>query len=332
MSSSGKREIWIDNVKVIACILVVLGHFYKSMERAGLMYDNNLYQWFKSTIHTFHVQLFFICSGYLFQKYSSIDSFRNWIRNAINKFIALGVPYFVFTMLTWILKKVFSSSVNTEIGGLFNTLFLNPTAPYWYLYSLFFIFLITITARSQKMMVILLLLSVSCKIATMAGFYSNIFCIDNTISNWIWFVLGMALAFGMIKMTNMLVGISLFIIFFAGSVILLIPNFSFAGNGLLLGLLACYSIVCVIYNCFKDGKQNSIFAFASRYTMPVFLMHTIFAAPTRTILIKAGITSLAVHSVVGIAMSFAGPIVAMIVMEKVKPLDFVVYPTKYYRM
>lgn len=26
---SKKREIWIDNVKVFACILVVLGHFFR---------------------------------------------------------------------------------------------------------------------------------------------------------------------------------------------------------------------------------------------------------------------------------------------------------------
>jgi len=56
------------------------------------------------------------------------------------KALALGVPYVTFTTATWVLKKVFSSSVNDQIGGLGDTLFFHPTAPYWYLYALIFYF------------------------------------------------------------------------------------------------------------------------------------------------------------------------------------------------
>lgn len=331
MSTSGKREVWVDNVKVIACILVVLGHFFQSMVKAGLMQNNGLYQWFNTTIYYFHVPLFFICSGYLFQKSSRIDSVKAWGNNVIKKFIALGVPYFVFSTVTWLLKKVFSSSVNTELGSLPSTLFVEPTAPYWYLYILFFIFLITITVRDQKIMIIMLIASVACKLATIAGICTRLYCIDNVMLNWIWFVLGMALAYGIIKVTNNIVGIALFIAFVLESVLVFVKNISFTGKKLVLGLVACYSIVCVLYNLFKDGEQNRIFEFGARYTMPVFLMHTIFAAPLRSVLLKIGVTNLVVHMVIGIAISFAGPIVAMIVMEKIKPLDFVVYPVRYIR-
>ena len=60
-----KRDYWVDNVKVLACILVVLGHFFQSMVKADIIADNSLYQWFNTTIYYFHVPLFFICSGYL---------------------------------------------------------------------------------------------------------------------------------------------------------------------------------------------------------------------------------------------------------------------------
>lgn len=30
------REKWVDDVKVIACILVVLGHFFQSMTKANI--------------------------------------------------------------------------------------------------------------------------------------------------------------------------------------------------------------------------------------------------------------------------------------------------------
>ena len=144
------REKWIDDVKVIACILVVIGHFFQSMTKANILPENDLYKWFNTTIYYFHVPLFFICSGYLYQKYSKVNSLGSWRKNVAKKVLALGVPYATFTTATWVLKKVFSSSVNDQIGGLGDTLFLHPTAPYWYLYALFFIFLVTPTFKSVK--------------------------------------------------------------------------------------------------------------------------------------------------------------------------------------
>ena len=69
------REKWVDDVKVIACILVVVGHFFQSMVKASILPDSGLYEWFITTVYYFHVPLFFICSGYLYQKYSKRMAF-----------------------------------------------------------------------------------------------------------------------------------------------------------------------------------------------------------------------------------------------------------------
>ena len=157
------REKWVDDVKVIACILVVLGHFFQSMTKANIMPENDLYNWFNTTIYYFHVPLFFICSGYLYQKYSKVNSVGSWYRNVAKKALALGVPYATFTTATWVLKKVFSSSVNDQIGGLSDTLLIHPTAPYWYLYALFFIFLVTPTFSGGKVATLGLMFALSSK-------------------------------------------------------------------------------------------------------------------------------------------------------------------------
>lgn len=112
------REKWVDDVKVIACILVVLGHFFQSMTKANILPENDLYKWFNTTIYYFHVPLFFICSGYLYQKYSKVNSVDGWYRNVAKKALALGVPYVTFSTATWVLKKAFSGNVNNQIGGL----------------------------------------------------------------------------------------------------------------------------------------------------------------------------------------------------------------------
>ena len=171
-----KRDYWVDNVKVLACILVVLGHFFQSMVKAGIIADNDLYQWFNTTIYYFHVPLFFICSGYLYQKYSRVDSAIGWIRNVSKKALVLGVPYFTFSTITWILKTVFGGSVNDQIGGLGSTLFLHPTSPYWYLYCLFIIFAVTPTFVSKKTSLIGLIIALAMKLVSLAGGgYLNIY-------------------------------------------------------------------------------------------------------------------------------------------------------------
>ncbi len=163
------REKWVDDVKVIACILVVLGHFFQSMTKANILPKNDLYEWFETTIYYFHVPLFFICSGYLYQKYSKVNSVGSWGKNVAKKTLALGVPYLTFSTATWLLKTIFTDSVNKQADGLFSTLVVNPSAPYWYLYALFLIFLVTPTLSSMKAATVVLMIALVVKTLILTG-------------------------------------------------------------------------------------------------------------------------------------------------------------------
>lgn len=330
--ASSKRDIWVDNVKVIACILVVLGHFFQSMVKANLMADSFAYNLFEDTIYYFHVPLFFICSGYLYQKYSIVNNLKTWKISVLKKLIALGIPYFVFSFATWALKKIFASSVNTEIGGLFDTLFKHPASPYWYLYILFILFVITWTSKSDKQQYLMLAIAVCMKLVYTFGMNTGLYFIDNTLANCVWFVIGMTMAYGVIKMTNALMSIILFAIFLLGSILAELEYIHFKTQGFLLTLVACFSVISLIYYLYKDGIQNKQMAFIAKYTMPIFLMHTLFAAPFRSVLLKIGVNNLIIHIVLGLLVSFVCPVIAMIIMEKLKPLDFLVYPNRYIKV
>ena len=91
-----KREEWVDCVKVVACVLVVLGHFFQSMTKAGIIAEGTLWKWFDQMIYCFHVQLFFICSGYLYQRKNQIHRIDAWRRRILEKAVVLGIPYAVF--------------------------------------------------------------------------------------------------------------------------------------------------------------------------------------------------------------------------------------------
>jgi fucose 4-O-acetylase-like acetyltransferase len=324
-----QRDIWIDNVKIVACILVVMGHFFQSMLKSGIMQNNSIVDWFITTIYCFHVPLFFICSGFLYQKYSIVRSVTQWKNNIIKKFFALGIPYFTFSIITWLLKRIFSSSVSTQVDGFWYTLFCNPLPPYWYLYTLFLIFIITITAKSKIDFSILLTLSLICKLITILGLNTSIYAIDITFSNWVWFVFGILIATNKLQILKYSTSLILFSAFIILSILTYLNLISFAGFSFIKGIMACYSIIGIIYNLCNNKDYTKVSLFCSKYTMPVFLMHTIFAAPIRSILLHIGISNSIIHIAIGIIASFCGPILAMIIMEKIKPLDFFVYPTRY---
>lgn len=332
MSTETKRDIWVDNVKVIACIFVVLGHFYQSMVKSGIADDTSLYQWFDNTIYYFHVPLFFICSGYLYQKYSRVNSLRSWAVNVLNKLIALGVPYFVFTLCTWILKKVFSSSVNTQAGGLLSTLFEHPASPYWYLYILFLLFVITVRTKNMKQQLVLIVLSLIMRLIRSFGIETGIYCIDRIMENWIWFVLGMTVCHEVVRFCRPVPGLLLFGVFLAGSTLTEFGMLPEGPLGFVLALIACYSVISMVYGFFKDREQNKGWKFCAKYTMPVFLMHTLFAAALRSVLSRLGVDSLILHTLLGLGISFIGPVIAMIILNKLRPADFIVYPSKYIKI
>lgn len=322
------REKWVDDVKVIACILVVLGHFFQSMTKASILPENDLYKWFNMTIYYFHVPLFFICSGYLYQKYSKVNDFTSWKKNVAKKALALGVPYVTFTTATWILKKVFSGNVNDQIGGLGDTLLLYPTAPYWYLYALFFIFLVTPTFSTMKTALIGLIVAVVTKALVLTGGGTGIYAVSTVLANEIWFVLGMSIcAFDLRLKGKKRQGTIMGILFLGLSVAVYMADVQNLEVSFVLGLIACAAVILLAVDF--EEKSGRAMRFFAKYTMPIFLMHTLFAAPMRSVLLKIGVTNAAVHVALGLGISFAGPIMAAWIMKKTKWLEFFLYPNKF---
>ena len=321
------REKWVDDVKVIACILVALGHFFMSMVQSGILPDSNLHEWFITTIYYFHVPLFFICSGYLYQKYSKINSVDSWYKNVAKKALALGVPYVSFSTATWVLKKAFSSSVNDQIGGLGDTLLFHPASPYWYLYALFFIFLLTPTFKSVKMAVGGLVVAITMKTIALSGGGYGVYAVSTVLSNEIWFVLGMSIcAFNVRLKGRKVQGTICGLLFMILSVAAYKAEISGGVISFAMGLLACVAVILMAAGF--EGRLGRGVDFLAKYTMPIFLMHTLFAAPLRSILMKIGIENAVIHVVLGLGISFAGPIIAAWIMKKTKWLEFFLYPNK----
>lgn len=328
------REIWVDNVKVFACILVVLGHFFQSMTKSEILPESDFLLCFDQMIYYFHVPLFFICSGYLYQKYSRVNTVKLWVRNILKKAVVLGVPYFVFSIVTWAIKTVFSGAVNEQAQGLFTTLFLHPSAPYWYLYALFFLFLVVPTFSDKRFATVGFVVALLMKVVSGYVDELDIYALSTIFENTIWFMSGICLCMSdfvsvVKKKSGIFVGTIMAVIFIVASIIVYIYNIDYKMINLLLGFTACVATISIVSWLYKDNISDKCTALLAKYTMPIYLMHTIFAATLRSVLMKFGVEVPAVHIILGLLISFAGPIVVVVIMEKIKFMDFILYPDKY---
>jgi hypothetical protein len=84
------------------------------------------------------------------------------------------------------------------------------------------------------------------------------------------------------------------------------------------GLLACTGITLFFGCCCENNRQMDWIQSISKYTMPVYLMHTMFAAAGRIILLKTGINGFMIHMGTGLLLSFAAPVVATEIILRTK--------------
>ena len=330
-----KRYFWVDNVKIIAIFLVALGHMLMGLFEAGIFTNPKA---FIDYIYYFHVPLFLLCSGFLYQRLTVEQDLKGYGKNLLKKLLSLGIPYFVFSGITIAFRIIFASEVNKGLstGSLVNRFFVNPLSPYWYLYTLFLLFVISPILKFKADGIIRLVISVMLFMfyhiygfgflprvpAAMLGYISD---------TYFWFLLGMNLAFFNLDKYFKKSGGLFFLLFTVLAVLAALFKIDFTGMTLILGTLACIGVVSFTGGFSYENGNPKVLDFLAKYTFPVFLMHTIFAAGIRVILLKIGITNLFVHIAAGLAASFVFPIIAAMIMEKIK-FDFLYSPTKYIKI
>jgi acyltransferase len=128
---SVRRLDWLDALRGLAIIFVVLGHTLNTP--ASLT----------TYVYTFHVPLFFFISGYLFNLARN-NSFRGFL---FKRFQRLIIPLFFFEFLAYILEDVAFRSpfkrpenvIYELFNGITNKEFAILNAPVWFLFTLFLV-------------------------------------------------------------------------------------------------------------------------------------------------------------------------------------------------
>ena len=320
-----KREYWLDYLRAFACILVTIGHLLMSFQDANIIREKLIVPTFIDLIYCFHVYIFFFCSGYLFQANKPKTAFTR-VEKCIN-FLCL---YILFSGITYVMKIIFSSSVNSAIEYSFlETLLKYPINQMWYLYAISVIFLFSKFIDSEKTAYIVLGAALMMKIISISGADWLIpVPINYLCQNMIWFVLGQLFMYKQIILSKIITAMLtlLFIVLFAYRTICDLDSSLMNTLLTLLGLSASTGAVYYLTN--KRTATAGLWKYLSKYMLQIYLLHTIFAAGIRSVLLKLGITHVIPHIVMGLVFSFVIPITCAIIAERIWFLNIFFFPVK----
>ena len=331
------RELWVDYTKMFACILVVLGHLLQGLNKANIQWNESLYSNINTFIYIFHMPLFMCLSGYLYKRYTKIRNLREYFEFIKKKLINLGIPYIIFYLAYVLINMMFSSSVNSQKGiqDILNIL-TNPIPPFWFLYALFFIFLLVpllekLLKNNRK-----LILVISILLHIFNIYYkSEIYAIDIVFEYFVYFYIGEFLVDKIkenYKNMNVLLNIIFFIILSLGYCYI-VENNILSNNitlifKFILAILGVSVNIKVFKNWVKVIEKYRILNVMSKNTFPIYLMHTIFSAGIRIVLLKLNITNFYIHLFFGLALGIVGPIIVEKILEKIKYGNIILYPLK----
>lgn len=328
-----EREIWLDYLRAFACILVCIGHLLMSFQES-LIGDPAPVSYVIETIYHFHVYLFFFASGYLMQKsFRKQDDPKGYFGKKLLRCADFLIVYVLFTAVTYGIKLIFAGDVNSPVEISFvRTLLQEPINQMWYLYAISIITLCTppvtkgnekgILAMAVSMKILMCIPAVEKMIPVPVSYLAN---------HQIWYVLGSLWANHRIVLKKRTAAA-------AAGVFLLVNTVLFAlgiGNGWWNTFLTFTGIVAsvgICYACTAHRERASlVWKLIARHMLPIYLLHTIFAAGIRIVLLRLGIANVGIHLVMGLVFSFAVPILCGEIADRIRILNICFYPTKTVR-
>lgn len=184
MTQNLKNKVYfpeLDIIKGIAILLVIYGHSFCSFPvDIRSMLPENMYL----AVTRFHMQLFFLASGFLF---TSQGTWKEFLKK---KAIRIIVPYIAFCCFGAFLRFIAAPFTRSQLHENLFLVILNGTH-YWFLHTLFFLYVIAKLGNGNKWGYgILLFLSIILKCVLPEGNWSSILGCGYIIYFTGWFIAG----------------------------------------------------------------------------------------------------------------------------------------------
>ncbi len=324
-----ERNILVDKLKGYACFLVLFGHVIMGIRLAGVSVPF-FFEGMEKFIWSFHVALFMFLSGVVYKETGEWKGKKTKSNFILHKLLNLGVPYIAFSAL-YILINSFVAQANSK-ASLTDILFIwkTPIAQYWFLYALFFLFLIWTLCSGvlKNWQTTLIVFAVAC-LATIFNIPLGSFSI--VIYSGLAFGLGTVLDFK--SLTKPARWVKIFIIvshIVTGIVTVAFDLIELPFVEDIMLLFGIYSSIMLISLLQNIKPVHRFLLFTNKYSLQIYLLHTIFTAGIRIVLVNLGVFQWWIHVVLGTTCGIVFSVLAAVIAKKTKVLDFFFFPVKTY--
>ncbi|MCF8383079.1 MAG: acyltransferase [Chlorobium sp.] len=305
-----KRNIPVDTLRGMACIMLVAYHVIGNTPQTGLRLHEGFLKDANELLAYIRMPLFTFLSGLVYGWRPFSDDWKAFINGKVRRLI---VPMLVVGTI-FALFQAYTPGTNSQIKE-WHYLHILPVAHYWFIESLFVIFLAILLLEYWKVL------------HTRTGFAviyvaSAIAYVTNTGIPWFsivgafylfpYFLAGLyctrfplqvrhARATGYITITFVI----LFLVFF---------GHEYAGerrslNALIIGTAACIALLLT-------KAESPWLAAIGNYSYAIYLFHVFFTAASRIALMKIGVTDIWMLFTAGTIAGVTGPILFEIIASK----------------
>lgn len=311
-----ERIIYLDVIRGIAIILIVLGHMERGLMGTSIapIYIDKL----DMIIYSIHLPILFILSGIteVLGNKSKQENF-SMKKYILHNVIALYIPYLIFVYFFWFVKMfIFSGNHETSYQDLYSLLYSGKWV-FWFCLSLLIVKIIhALIERYIKCKYINLIFGI---IIYVASTYTNIKVIE-WLSYGLFYEIGCIIQRkGIINNTNKTTYIVTTLMFALGMIL-------FRWNNLKINMVAVgVSVTILLMLALENAKEQKVLQVCGKYSMVIYLIHTLFTSSMRTVLIKMGIQNFYIIIVGGTTMSIAFSLLIVWIYKNVKYLHFVEY-------
>lgn len=325
-----ERNVLVDRLKGYACFLVLFGHVIRGVRTAGVRIPH-FFEWMELFIWSFHVALFLFLSGVVYHLTGEWKNHKTKYGFILHKLLGLGIPYVVFSVVYISINSlVGDANTQSSITDIF-FIWKTPVAQYWYLYALFFLFCIwtVLSGFLKNWQITALSLAIAYGVPLLGG---SLGCFDIVFYSSLAFGIGTFVNFQKLANSKAWFKCLVVLLHLVSGAIFIFTNMiesPFVKEFmLLLGIYASILLISMLQSC----KLISRFLdFINKYSFQIYLLHTIFTAGIRIVLLRLNITEWWIHVPVGTIIGIVFSVLAAIIAKKVGFLNFFFFPTKIFR-
>ena len=313
---SGRID-WIDTARGLGIVLVVIGHVERGLVDAGLAQGRG-WSIFDTLLYSFHMPLFMLLAG-LHVPHSLA---RGRIRFLSAKLRTVYYPYLLWSLVQGVMLVAMASAANN--GAQWSDVWQIPWRPMWHFWFLAALILYMLLVAVTGVRPLLLGAAALAALAFAQSMEVGGSLLYRILYHLPFFVIGILLARPIMawRPARPLLATGLFAAGW-GLLLLLLPlsmphayMAPVAIPGALLGTAAMLCLAQAI-----GGASGRAFALAGRWSLSIYVMHVLFAAATRMLLLRYGpAMPVVLFAGLCVMVGLAGPMAVHVVAKRLRLL------------